>query len=113
MTVFPDVFTEIAVLMLGQSAGRMDFAAFRQALPPGDVLVTIQHGLALARHSSHRFAARGLMRWTEISRALVRRLWMGVLRMPVGQWQSALNRWPAALMFVLLLGLLVAWMAGM
>lgn len=31
MTVFPDVFTEIAVLMLGQSAGRMDFAAFRQA----------------------------------------------------------------------------------
>lgn len=81
--------------------------------PPGDVLVLIQHGLALARHSTHRLADRGLTHWPEITRTLARRLWMSVSRIPIGQWESAFKRWPAALTFVLLLGLLVALMAGL
>jgi formate hydrogenlyase subunit 3/multisubunit Na+/H+ antiporter MnhD subunit len=80
------------------------------SLPPGDVLVCIRPGLAWARRSGQTLLGGSLAQWPDNARALARRLWMGASRVPLGQWESALNRWPGALVLLLLLGLLLAWM---
>jgi len=83
------------------------------ALPPGDVLVSISHGLVLARNHAHRLIGTSALRWPDLGQALVRRLWSRMARKNVTeQWGTALDRWPTALVLMLLVGLLVAWMAG-
>ena len=82
-------------------------------LPPGDVLVAIRHGLAVLPHAGQRLTEMGLTRWPDTLRALLRRVWMALPRNAVDEWESALNRWSTALVLVLLLGLLLAWLGGL
>ncbi len=103
--ILPPLLLAIASAKLGMTG--------LPSLPPGDVLVYIRPGVAWVHRRGQTLLDGPLAQWPKHARALARRLWTGASRLPLGQWESALNRWPSALMLLLLLGLLLAWMGSL
>jgi formate hydrogenlyase subunit 3/multisubunit Na+/H+ antiporter MnhD subunit len=82
------------------------------ASAPGDVLISITHGLVWVRDRGGRLLTRGVERWTDSAQALGRRVRPLMTRSDIaGFLESMFLRWSPSLSLLLLLGLLVAWLA--
>jgi len=85
----------------------------RPAMPAGGLLMTISRRLAATIKMIQRLADTRLPLWRDTARGLLWRLWSGMdWRRMAERIESGLNRWRTVLLLLLLLGLVVAWLAG-
>ncbi len=88
-------------------------AAYLPSLPPGDLLAVIRSAIAWLQRASMWLIDNTVARLPEAGKALAGRLGAGISGLPLGRWESALNRWPGAITWVLLLGLLIVWLGSL
>lgn len=99
----------LLAMLLAMASAKFAIARL-PSIPAGDVLYLILPGLAWARRASQHLLDTTVARWPGKAKALVAHLWTGVSRIPLGQWEALLSRWPTALTLLILLGLLLVWM---